>query len=130
MSTVSFQDYVRQRLRERGRQSAAPAPVPSPEPTHAKAQIVSPRAKVTHPAAAPVNRTPPPAAVMSSPSSDALMAELQSLKSLISNQFDSMRWFDEVARSPVQAQLLRTMVEAGFSLKLARSVVCRLPADY
>jgi flagellar biosynthesis protein FlhF len=130
MSTVSFQDYVRQRLRERGRQSAAPAPVPSPEPTRAKAQIVSPRAKVTHPAAAPVNRTPPPAAVMSSPSSDALMAELQSLKSLISNQFDSMRWFDEVARSPVQAQLLRTMVEAGFSLKLARSVVSRLPADY
>ncbi len=127
MSTVSFQDYVRQRLRERGRQTEAPAP----EAVAARAPIASPRAKVTHPsAAAPISRAPAPAAIASGPSSDALMAELQSLKSLISNQFDSMRWFDEVARSPIQAQLLRTMVEAGFSLKLARSVVSRLPADY
>ena len=64
------------------------------------------------------------------PGRDALVAELQSLKSTISRQFSTMSWFEGVRRNPVQGRLLRTMVAAGFSLKLARSIVARLPSDY
>jgi flagellar biosynthesis protein FlhF len=61
---------------------------------------------------------------------DALVAELQSLKGMISRQFATISWFEGVRRSPTQGRLLRSMVAAGFSLKLARSVVTRLPSDY
>jgi flagellar biosynthesis protein FlhF len=64
------------------------------------------------------------------PTNDALVAELQSLKTMISRQFATMSWFEGVRRSPVQGKLLRTMVAAGFSLKLARSVVQKLPSDF
>jgi flagellar biosynthesis protein FlhF len=63
-------------------------------------------------------------------SNAALVAEMQSLKGMISRQFATISWFEGVRRSPTQGKLLRTMVAAGFSLKLARSVVSRLPSDY
>jgi flagellar biosynthesis protein FlhF len=74
---------------------------------------------------APARRDPPPAAA----ANDAMVAELQSLKGMISRQFATISWFEGVRRSPVQGKLLRSMVAAGFSLKLARSVVSRLPSD-
>jgi flagellar biosynthesis protein FlhF len=208
MSTVSFQDYVRQRLRDRNRAqlgepaalgtgalaagaraatAQAPAePVAPFAPVESVASVASarpaaaaavrgpaaPRAGgpgggVAHERVAPI--APPKAAFVppggpaaglaaaglhvpapldaaprddawSMPAAssraaagsgqDALVAELQSLKGMISRQFATISWFEGVRRSPVQGKLLRTMVAAGFSLKLARSVVTRLPSDY
>jgi flagellar biosynthesis protein FlhF len=71
--------------------------------------------------------TSPPATAASNA---ALVAEMQSLKGMISRQFATISWFEGVRRSPTQGRLLRAMVAAGFSLKLARSVVTRLPSDY
>ena len=179
MSTVSFQDYVRQRLRDRLRApEAAPADTPVPvsfaSAQSAPAQFASPRAAKMPIAASPAASTgaaqsmanvfgssrqaPTQSAAAASsgparvatapeasglefdfgaarpaarhPDTDALFAEMQALRGMISQQFDAMRFFDEVARSPIQSQLLRTLVESGFSLKLARSVVGRLPVDY
>ncbi|HVL57455.1 MAG TPA: hypothetical protein VM491_13195, partial [Burkholderiaceae bacterium] len=61
---------------------------------------------------------------------DALVQELQSLKTMITQQFASISWFESVRRSPTQGRLLRALTAAGFSLKLARAVVARLPADF
>ncbi|MEI7446968.1 MAG: flagellar biosynthesis protein FlhF, partial [Burkholderiales bacterium] len=49
---------------------------------------------------------------------------------MIARQFATVSWFEGVRRSPIQGRLLRSMVGAGFSLKLARSVVSKLPSDY
>jgi flagellar biosynthesis protein FlhF len=185
MSTVSFQDYVRQRLRERsqgGARKEDPAAAPATRPAFAEppaavadpvtapvtdrratAEVrpVRPAATVrreptldgpdmpagfadgwgrpdaastdTARAALPAGRGLPDAPARATPApaaSDALVAELQSLKGMISRQFATISWFEGVRRSPVQGKLLRTMVAAGFSLKLARSVVTRLPSDY
>ncbi len=189
MSTVSFQDYVRQRLRERNRAQAGAAsqPVPVREPARSDASTAGPaspaalgravrargesgerfgadtagaasiaasrpasapaggqgsaRMSVAAPPAEPLDapdgvETRPTAPFLSTPlvpegaGQDALVAELQSLKSTISRQFATISWFEGVRRSPVQGRLLRTMVAAGFSLKLARSVVSRLPSDF
>ena len=177
MSTVSFQDYVRQRLRDRSRQPAAeseapaapvraraPSPAPAPAPVSQRAAAVpsapSPsiatsaptsgfgsaadslgvslsaatakRPAVREQAASPSRRpsnSPVPPIIGPAHSSEALVAELQALKEMITNQFEAMRWFDGVARDPVQGQMLRTMVESGFSLKLARSLVSHFPQD-
>lgn len=84
--------------------------------------------RATQPAqAGPAAATPSPAAAASN---EALVAEMQSLKGMISRQFATISWFEGVRRSPTQGKLLRAMVAAGFSLKLARSVVTRLPSDY
>jgi flagellar biosynthesis protein FlhF len=172
MSTVSFQDYVRQRLRERsqgGARQEDPAAAPATRPAFAEPPAASMRARAAEAPAATVRREPTldgpdmpagfadgwgrpdaastdtaraalpagrglpdaPARAMPAPAaSDALVAELQSLKGMISRQFATISWFEGVRRSPVQGKLLRTMVAAGFSLKLARSVVTRLPSDY
>jgi flagellar biosynthesis protein FlhF len=196
MSTVSFQDYVRQRLRDRNRAqlgepaalgtgalaagaraatAQAPAePVASARPAAAPAvrgpaapRAAGPAGSVAHERVAPIASpkaafVPPggPAAGLAAAGlhlpdpldaaprddawsipaassraaagsgQDALVAELQSLKGMISRQFATISWFEGVRRSPVQGKLLRTMVAAGFSLKLARSVVTRLPSDY
>jgi flagellar biosynthesis protein FlhF len=205
MSTVSFQDYVRQRLRERQSRSAGsdPAPnrapaeaargrAPSPAPfvparsagrDAAPARITSPAAaigpsstgSVWWPGAQPTAHEPSPrrtgvradigrgeaaafdsgvapgvfaapaplaassplaapaaplADPVATPGNEALVAQLQSLKGMIERQFATVSWFEGVRRSPVQGRLLRTMVGAGFSLKLARSVVSKLPSDY
>jgi flagellar biosynthesis protein FlhF len=171
MSTVSFQDYVRQRLRDRSRQPAAeseapaapvraraPAPVPqrsaavpsAPSPAIATSAPTSgfgsaadslgaslnaataKRPAVQERSASPSNRqanSPVPPIIGPAHSSEALVAELQALKAMITSQFEAMRWFDGVARDPVQGQMLRTMVESGFSLKLARSLVSHFPPD-
>jgi flagellar biosynthesis protein FlhF len=217
MSTVSFQDYVRQRLRERHQAKveergagstaslAAGARAATAQPSvRADLQDAAPAAaqRTAHPAAAPVDSVPasqraaaapmrieptflappsedaafadagfagsghpggvapglfaPPAparesfdagapaqrpqadegvrgsaaAMAQAAGNEALVAELQSLKGMIARQFATVSWFEGVRRSPVQGKLLRTMVAAGFSLKLARSVVSKLPSDF
>jgi flagellar biosynthesis protein FlhF len=70
------------------------------------------------------------AAIAQAAGNEALVAELQSLKGMIARQFATVSWFEGVRRSPVQGKLMRTMVAAGFSLKLARSVVSKLPSDF
>jgi len=202
MSTVSFQDYVRQRLRERSRVAAAqpgqPAhreaapvaaaqrPVRNPAPAGAAMPLTPSEGlgrRVSEPASTPSGSSEPrtvgaepapwdhsladgPAAGFSRAAraaaraavqargaagstddaariarqagaaagpavvSEALVAELQSLKGAISRQFANLGWFEGVVRSPLQGRLLRAMIAGGFSLKLARSVVARLPADY
>ena len=135
MSTVSFQDYVRQRLRERPSAGAGSTTESSTPPARGLfAQPVQPVPSLTQiaesvPAAdSEVAAAPTTAPVQAAPQN--MVQELQSLKGLISRQFDTLRWFDDIARDPVQAALARRMMAAGFSLRLARTLIGRLPAGY
>src|SRR5690606_39823930 len=47
-----------------------------------------------------------------------LVEELRRMRSYISQQFSALSWVDGVRRSPVQAQLLRRLIAAGFSARL------------
>ena len=160
MSTVSFQDYVRQRVRERNQRSVAPAPMPErPSPPSVAPELNLESFADAEPAARPLSRAPgttatflnqAPRSLAESMASDdgflgstgsatapvmptdgqALLAEVQALKGMITAQFATVGWFEGVRRSPVQGKLLRTLVGAGFSLKLARSLLSKLPSDY
>lgn len=200
LSTVSFQDYVRQRLRERshdgastGVSSKSPAPTqPQPRvaapqgaprsfapvrqtapeqtpslrqaapeangpqrraaavdvglavPTRSgrglfaqPAQPVPTLAEIAQaPAAqtAAIDEVPPIERIEPAPAAsaahEAMVQEMKSLKGMIAHQFDTLRWFDDVAREPAQAALLRQMMEAGFSLRLARTVSGKMPQGF
>lgn len=136
MSTVSFQDYVRQRLRDRPAVGAAPDASP-PSPDAGAARDASPPSPETRGLfAQPVQSVPTfskvvePAPTPEPVAQQQMVQELQSLKDLISRRFDTLRWFDDIAGNPVQATLARQMLATGFSLRLVRAVIERLPAGY
>jgi flagellar biosynthesis protein FlhF len=137
MSTVSFQQFVRERQRQdelagAGVQEASIATRPTArarppvEPARFAAQALA--QELSEPAAASAPRVS--AALAPSAAAGAeLMDEIKSMRSMIASQLSSMAWFDDVRRSPAQTQLLRLMIGNGFSPSLARRLVHRLPAE-
>lgn len=61
------------------------------------------------------------------PEMQRMVHELRKMRSFISEQFSALAWVDGVRRTPQQAALLRLMIEGGFSARLARVLVSRLP---
>lgn len=135
MSTVSFQDFVRERQRQdaaaaeaTARRVDAPAKPPARpqlpvEPARFAAQELQ-RELRQPPAAAPA-----PAVAPAPAANEALMAEMRQMRAILSGQLASLSWFDNVRRSPTQTRLLRLMIANGFSPTLARYLVERVPAD-
>jgi flagellar biosynthesis protein FlhF len=60
----------------------------------------------------------------------ALLAEIRSMKSMLSEQVASFNWSETLRHRPLRGRMLRTLLNSGFSSLLARSVVERLPDDY
>ena len=56
-----------------------------------------------------------------------LMAELKGIKQLIKGQLTSLSWSVDKRRHPMRIALVQTLLNAGFSPWLARSLAARLP---
>ena len=153
MSTLSFQDYVRQRmLKRREAELAAEA---STEPAARRlppvvAPIAAARSRlaaarempVLHdevrpgeaalaPAAAPAAAT---AAVPTPPGAARadqieMMGELRSMRGLIEQRFGALAFMEKLQRHPRQAQLAQRLLDAGFSPALIRKLVQGLPVE-
>lgn len=120
MSTVNFEAYVRDR--QARRQHAAQV-----EATPRAMALQMPSATTGEPLA----RTHFAAAIADEPAgAGALMAELRAMRGLLSDQIESMNWFEGVRRRPAQARMLRLLLQAGFSASLSRTLVGHLPADF
>jgi len=167
MSTLSFQDYVRERMLrrrhealhggsapaslgeraalERGLpqpafdrqaepalQPAAPRPAPQPQPMpvvrhnplramHAAlgAEQLTPRRAET-----PAATTPTLAA---GAGQQHLMKELQSMRDLIEDRFNTLAWLGHAKQNPIQSQLMLKLIRAGYSPALSRALLEHLP---
>ena len=194
MSTLSFQDYVRERMLRRRHDAAqvllqaeqaarlpspaaAPAvvqpvvqpaaqvpvlpPLTAPAPAHLLAQAaameealaplptieypaqapapvqaaVEPVAVVTAtaaPVAAPVEA--PVAAAVAAPAPVAtglpqgLLDELQAMKALIDDRFNTLAWLGETRQDPIRASLMHKLIRSGYSPTLSRTLLEHLPA--
>ena len=182
MSTLSFQDYVRERMLRRRHEalqgtasqpatsaSAAshepayaadyesayepPAPAreraPMPPPAAAPAYVarhnpVRPAAPQpdygqapAHTAFAPATMAEPPSRMLreSPPPLPApalqqgLINELQSMKDLIEDRFNTLSWLGQARQNPIQSNLMLKMIRAGYSPSLARAVLERMPEE-
>jgi flagellar biosynthesis protein FlhF len=147
MSTLSFQDYVRQRmLRRRRSELAAEAPVaepqwPAPPAAAAAAPIEAARSRQgAVPQTVPVLREEMPtalpgAAAASSPAlalrgeSIEMLSELRSMRGLIEQRFGALAFMEKLQRQPRQAMLAQQLLDAGFSPALVRKLLESLPAD-
>lgn len=120
MSTVCFENYVRERQRQR---LAAPE---HPEPSQAEAADAAPGARQSWEPER-VAESPPDGGRLDVQS---LMAELRAMRGALSDQMESMMWFEGVRRRPAQSRMLRRLIEAGFSPLLARTLAGHLPMDF
>jgi flagellar biosynthesis protein FlhF len=134
MSTLSFQDYVRERMLQRRHEAqqgkAAPAAAPRSvyEIIPADSETAAPVRKAAAPAPLPVAKAPVPAAA-AAPSAvqQGLVNELHAMKELIEERFSTLAWLGQAKQSPIRANLTLKLIRAGYSPSLARAVLEKLP---
>ncbi|WP_119967272.1 flagellar biosynthesis protein FlhF [Simplicispira lacusdiani] len=148
MSTLSFQDYVRERmLRRRHEALQDTSPLASalqeretelPRERVAAPQVV--RHNPLRPTQPPVQHEIPvarstrreaPAPTLATPAvpPQALMQELQAMKDLIEDRFNTLSWLGQARQNPIQSNLMLKMIRAGYSPSLARAILERMPED-
>ena len=134
MSTLSFQDYVRERMLRRRQaaleseaQAAASGPgVPAPAATLPPHDPPVLREEIA-PRSVPVLADRP--ASIAVQGSDELIAELRSMKGLIESRFGALAFIDKLQRQPAQARLTQRLLDSGFSPALIRKLSDGLPSD-
>lgn len=153
MSTLSFQDYVRERMLKRrqaalgGQPAAAAAPtapvapvapvmhdeLPRPPVRATRRPDVTP--SLAEPAA-PVRealRAAPELPMLNEPVARRddveMMNELRSMKGLIEERFGTLAFMEKLQREPRQALLAQRLLDCGFSPGLIRKMVDALPAN-
>ncbi len=152
MSTLSFQDYVRDRMLKKRDAEQLEAAVrsaqPSPETVAARLADSAPEAveqriaRGGQPAAAAQRRDPPVLRervaqqatiaehAQRDPQADAaMMSELRSMKGLIEERFGALAFMEKLQRQPGQARLTQKLLDCGFSPMLCRKLVEGLGAD-
>jgi flagellar biosynthesis protein FlhF len=107
---------------------AAAKPVAAVAPVAAPAVRVAPAPLPTAPAPAPA---PLPAPVQihvpAAAPADTVLEELHSMRGMIEEQLASVVWNDRQRRDPVRGRLLRTLLGAGFSARLSKAMLEKLP---
>jgi len=108
LSTLSFQDYVRERMLHR---------------THENTQDVAKKA---------AQHTLPLKFSDDTQSSQqpSFIKELQSLKNLMEDRFNTLAWLGEAKQRPIQSHLMHKLIRAGYSATLARTLLSHLPAHF
>lgn len=140
MSTLSFQDYVRERMlqrREEARQQLRSAPTtrsglefipPDPVTTPAPVRKAAPVSVPVLGADQAVPATPSAAAKPSATPRE-LVTELNAMRELIEERFSTLAWLGQARQNPIRSNLTLKLIRAGFSPGLARAILEKLPED-
>jgi len=156
MSTLSFQDYVRERMLRRRKAELSPVAAataadraePAPPAVREPAEVAPKAVPHTPPpvrAIAPMlqdefdapamTRTPPAIPVPALATEPArrdqteMMNELRSMKGLIEQRFGALAFMEKLQRQPRQALLTQKLLDCGFSPALIRKMADSLPND-
>lgn len=129
MSTLSFQDYVRERMLRR-RQTETPVAVEEAG-LRAPVSAPAPRPRMPISVAAPPVLASPAAPTTAAPTpilgARSISDELQSMRDLIEERFNTFAWLGQARQNPIQANLMLKLLRCGFSPALSRAILERLP---
>jgi flagellar biosynthesis protein FlhF len=131
MSTLSFQDYVRERMLRR-RQAAITAQGGSATSTDQSAPEAPKITPVTPRPAAPTQPAAKQAVTPTHPApalSQGIVDELQAMKSLIEDRFNTLTWLGQTRQHPIASNLMLKLIRAGFSPTLVRTILERVPEN-
>lgn len=141
MSTLSFQDYVRERMLRRrhealtGTASAAENTPVQAAPTRTMQSVgtstaTRPLESQVRQKIAPVQKPVATAAPAPAPAlSQGIVDELQAMKDLIEDKFNTLTWLGQARQHPIQSNLMLKLIRAGYSPTLARTILERMPED-
>lgn len=136
MSTLSFQDYVRERMMRKRHESAVTTiPVDRGQPENAqerprsmpadrtieKKEAVAPKAALPRKAAVPT--------LQSEGLSQGIVDELHAMKELMEDRFNALAWLGQARQNPIQANLMLKLIRAGYSPNLSRTILERMPEE-
>lgn len=149
MSTLSFQDYVRERMLRR-RHEALNGPA-EPQTLSERSRDQEPeRERMPAPSVVrhnplrnaavdfkpePARRRPEAVAVAvasnlaQASNQQSVMSELHAMKDLIEDRFNTLAWLGQARQNPIQSNLMLKMIRAGYSPSLARAVLERMPEE-
>ena len=134
MSTLSFQDYVRERMLQR-RHEGLQVKTPVPAPARAPAARLKADLQPTRSDSAAAPKSAPPSVRVASPAAQVAAApsgvanELHAMKEMIEERFSTLTWLGQAKQHPIQSNLLLKLIRSGYSPSLARAVLARLPQD-
>ena len=126
MSTLSFQDYVRERML-RKRQTETPARAdevtPRATPSPAAAVRTPAAAAAARPMARPVAREPAAGPI----GTRSIVDELHAMRDLIEDRFNTFAWLNQAKQHPIQSNLMLKLMRAGYSPTLSRTILEHMP---
>jgi flagellar biosynthesis protein FlhF len=140
MSTLSFQDYVRERMLRKRHESSSSAATDNSQPVVPVASTKSGLIRIkpdTAPARAQAASNPPatkPPATKS-PAPEALVSpklivnELQAMKAMMEERFNTLAWLGQARQNPIQSNLMLRLIRAGYTPALSRAILEKLPAE-
>ena len=137
MSTLSFQDYVRERMLRRRHeagqgavQETLPTPTPAaPERPRPPALTQRIAVDVAPPAPKPVAVRKPQPLPATAAVNKGVMDELHAMKELIEDRFNTLTWLGQARQNPIQSNMMLKMIRAGYSPTLSRAILERMPED-
>lgn len=141
MSTLSFQDYVRERMLRRRHEALtgdanpvvnAPTQASPTRPMQSVGTSTATRPVESQPRqrVAPVQKPVTTAAPAPAPAlSQGIVDELQAMKDLIEDKFNTLTWLGQARQHPIQSNLMLKLIRAGYSPTLARTILERMPED-
>lgn len=91
------------------------------------APVVAPAVRAASVAPASVATAPLPLPAPVAAPTDTVLEELHSMRGMIEEQLASVVWNDRQRRDPVRGRLLRTLLGAGFSARLSKAMLEKLP---
>lgn len=146
MSTLSFQDYVRERMLRKRRESlqgnapaatARPAKAErAPTPFDRQADVTLPFGQASEPAARPAAPAKAASEAARKPAEQPgaadprLADEINNLRAMMEERFNTLAWMGSAKQNPIQSGLMHKLIRAGYSPTVARAVTERLPAEY
>jgi flagellar biosynthesis protein FlhF len=139
MSTLSFQEYARQRMIKRREQAARQAAEKErhEQENLAAQKAAAEQARSMHPmrsarAEPPILREEVPIladnASMRRDQQD-MLSELKSMKGLIEERFGALAFMEKLQRDPAQARLTQKLLDCGFSPALIRKLSAGMKSD-
>jgi flagellar biosynthesis protein FlhF len=87
------------------------------------------KARRTLPSAPRTLKSSAPQAAMSANDTQRLMGEMAQMKALIEERFTTLTWLGQARQDPIRANLMIKLIRAGYSPRLARSVLEHLPGE-
>jgi flagellar biosynthesis protein FlhF len=135
MSTLSFQDYVRERmLRKRHETSTIisadqPLQTPPQERPHASASERLLGRRETAASKNDAQSKPAALAFQSTAVPQGIVDELHAMKEMMEDRFNTLAWLGQARQNPIQANLMLKLIRSGYSPNLSRTILERMPVE-